>query len=357
MPFSEDAAVPVPAFLPDLRATDGSEMTISVLRTLAALVYNAFDYLGEAGRSHRISTKVLRAYVGGERHAGTDQIRDGLAWLAGTKLGVPSARSGISAFLVEAPLIKLGTKDADGRPSLISGVVEYRFSEAARSAFALTSSNRTFFNLELGVLTGTRSVVVARLYMILAQHANRRDPVFRAETGELCDRLGIPPDSTYRRNGGLLKAKVIGEVVALIDRLSGFRVVRTEYATGGKGGRIQEVLFEVAPKQGRNVGKRVTPSKPRAVGFATGLPGLLASIDVFLGDLPTHLRFREEAVKEAFADFVSAVKRKRTVVDPMDNGAVWEAFEDFLVDRQEERLRQQMEELGPPLNVIREAED
>lgn len=190
--------MPVPSFFPDLRAVDGSEMTISALRTLAAMLFGAFDVLDEPGRVHRISTKVLRAYVGGGRHAGSDQIRDALAWLGGTKLGVPGSRIGILAILAEAPLIELMNLGDDGRPSLLSGVVEYRFCDATRAAFALVSPSATYFNLELSVLTGTRSVPVARLYMILAQYAGRRDPIFQVRIDDLCDRLGIPTDATYR---------------------------------------------------------------------------------------------------------------------------------------------------------------
>lgn len=62
-------------------------------------------------------------------------------------------------------------------------------------------------------------------------------------------------------------------------------------------------------------------------------------------------------MKEAFAYFVKEVKRKRIAVDPMNNAAVWEAFADFFIDRQEVRLRRQTEALGPPINAIREAED
>lgn len=357
VPIAEGASLPVPAFFSDLRPVDGSpDIPVTVLRTLAALIFNAYDDLTERAGPFRISTKVLRPFVGAG-HGSTDQLRAALHWLSSSRLGVPGARRTELVDLADEPLIRLRTTDVDGHPVLVSGIVEYALSESARRVFALGSPGERFVRLELDVPLATRSVPVMRLYLLLARYYDRREPVLQIPVHELCDKLGLSADSAYRKLGGALKAKVIKPTLDLIERLSVMRVLRVEYATAGQGGRIDEILFEVARKREKGKATPATVPARQVVGYATGALGLLSSLDVFLGDLPKALRFHEDAVRGAFAPFVAAVRSGAVQVDPCDNEAVWEAFDDFLIDREENRLMREAEARGPLMKAMLTGEE
>jgi hypothetical protein len=206
--ISTSASVPLPASLSDLRyagvdakiwrhASDGKtvpdteDLDPTAFRALVAMVWHAYDGISGDEVRHRMSAAVLKAYaVVGNGHTSYDGLRKALRILASSRFGVGGKTP---ERLVDVHL----------PPGFLlnSGMVEYGFTARGRKLFGLKEAGGRFVRAELAVLRGLKSVHSMRLYLLLARYPERREPVLNVPPSELCDLLGLPEGSVYRRQG------------------------------------------------------------------------------------------------------------------------------------------------------------
>lgn len=339
-PIPDVASVPLPASLSDLRcagidaetwrhasdgkpAPDAEDLDPTAFRTLVAMVWHAYDRLSGEEVRHRMSAAVLKAYaVVGSGHASYDGVRQALRILASTQFG---EKGKTPERLVDVHL----------PPGYLlnSGMVEYGFTARGRNLFGLKEAGGLFVRAELAVVRALKSVHAMRLYLLLARYPERREPVLNATPSELCDLLGIPEKSTYRRQYAALKARVLAPCLEVIAARSTMTVTLSE-KTAGKGLKVQSLHFSMARREALPEAPSPT-SRPKA----TGLPGVLADVESLVAALPEFLRHREAVVRRHFDEFVKLVGRGEVKVGLDDEPGIFGELNDWLADIESEELR------------------
>jgi len=274
-PISADASVPLPAgelFLPPI--SGAADIGLATFRVLILLIWHCWDGIRSEPRRRRVAVGVLRDYaVVGRHHGSTDQLRGALGELIKAGFATTASDDG-AAIRSDAPIILHMPTDL----SLSAGAVEFSLSAAGAERFALAGVNPRFIRLPLPLPRGVPSIQAARLCLMLLQYPGRRNNSFDVVPSELCDRIGVPPDSSYRRNFAALAARVIRPALTGIARRTGDIAEYRTLRTSGRG-KVHEIRFTVMPKtaragkcldtQERDVGTASTPAanhSPRADG-------------------------------------------------------------------------------------------
>lgn len=335
------ASVPLPASLSDLRyagvdaeiwhhASDGKtvpdteDLDPTAFRALVAMVWHAYDGISGDEVRHRMSAAVLKAYaVVGNGHTSYDGLRKALRILASSRFGVGGKTPERLADVHLPPGFLLN-----------SGMVEYGFTARGRKLFGLKEAGGRFVRAELAVLRGLKSVHSMRLYLLLARYPERREPVLNASPSELCDLLGIPEGSVYRRQYAAFKARVLAPCLEAIATRSTMTVTMSE-KTAGNGMKVQSLHFSMGRRE--NLPEASFPSAVTA--RPTGLPGILADVNSLVAALPEFLRHSEGTVRRYFDRFVRLVRSGEIKIDPGDERGIFGELNDWLADIESEELR------------------
>ena len=255
--ISRRASLPLPQtlFLP--RVTGNPDIGITAFSLLAMMLWHAWEAMrSDPYRRNRMAVGMVRDYVfPRSRHVSTDlvwKVVDEL--VAAGFMEMETAEVTSSKPGVASPVFRLlpPPKSSPVRQSEI----EFVLTSDGHKEFGLAGEAAKFINFPLDILLLAKTIHAARLCLLLLRYSGRKSHWFDIAPADLCDAVGLPDDSAYRRNFSQLKNNLILPAMDALNECGG---VHAEFRPVPQGHRLKvrmihfAAIRRVEPKKGHTL--------------------------------------------------------------------------------------------------------
>ena len=256
---SRRATVPLPqvVFLP--RVVGNPDLGVTAFTLLTVMVWHAWETMrSDPFRRHRMAVGMVRDYLFPlSRHASTDLVWKAVDELVAAGFLETESADGTSPIAAEVgPAFRLlpPPKSSPSRRSEI----EFALTAGGHKEFGLVDGAEKFVNFPLDVLPLAKTIHAVRLCLLLLRYSGRKTHWFDISPGDLCDAVGLPDGSSYRRNFSLLRRNIILPAMDALNECGG---VHAEYRPVPQGRRLKVRMIHFAAI------RRVTPRKGHTLWY------------------------------------------------------------------------------------------
>lgn len=275
-----------------LKEMDLPEIDLRTYLCWRALVYFAGDIDPEVDSLYTAPAAEVRRFIQqGAAHESSDNLKQALLSLVGTAVRIRYAERGKSMTAIE-PLATIYYENSslrDGRGYTVGDEISFRFPPIVRRMLSLSDPKILWHRVELGVLAKCRSTHEARFYELLTRYHDRRTPVIEMDAWELADQLGIPEDSSYRKDWKDFRNRVLCPVMDMLEEDGVFKVVDfQEERSGGRGrggGKVKKVRITVARKDALAKAERAVEERAEQERRKAEAAAEQVEFDTALGDM------------------------------------------------------------------------
>ena len=242
--ISRDATLPLPQtlFLP--RVTGNADSGITAFTLLAMMLWHAWETMKlDPSRRHRMAIGMVRDYVfPRSHHESTDlvwKVVDEL--VAAGFVEMETGDGSVAAPAKGTPVFRLlqPPKSSPVRQSEI----EFVLTTDGHKEFGLVGDGEKFINFPLDILLHVKTIHATRLCLLLLRYSGRKSHWFDISPAGLCDAVGLPDDSAYRRNFSQLKNNLILPAMDALNECGG---VHAEFRPVPQGHRLKVRMIHFA---------------------------------------------------------------------------------------------------------------